>query len=137
MLAVMPDTTNIPSNGSRIWNVLPPVTPVRNAFSKALADAPIPKLAKRASIPLAEQRSTAKDGLENQIQAFITTHGEPIWKLIQTVPPVRRVINAGLTNMAILKFPTRPNPLSTMADYTSWDSLTDRTWSGRHLPSAA
>jgi prostaglandin-endoperoxide synthase 2 len=47
------------------------------------------------------------------------------------------VINAGLTNMAILKFPTRPNPLSTMADYTSWDSLTDRTWSGRHLPSAA
>jgi prostaglandin-endoperoxide synthase 2 len=113
-----------------------PVTPVRNAVSKVLSDAPIPKLPKRTNVPLEEARSTAKDGLENQLEAFITTHGEPIWKLIQSVPPVRRVVNAGLTNLAILKFPTRPNPLSTIADYTSWDSLTDRTWSGRHLPSA-
>ena len=42
-----------------------------------------------------------------------------------------------LTNLAILKVPTRPNPYSTMADYTSWDSLTDRTFSGRHLPATA
>ena len=132
----MTDTTSTPTNGSRLRSVLPPVTPVRNAVSKVLSDAPIPKLPKRTNIPLEEARSTAKDGVENQLEAFITTHGEPIWKLIQAVPPVRRVVNTGLTNLAILKFPTRPNPLSTMADYTSWDSLTDRTWSSRHLPSA-
>jgi prostaglandin-endoperoxide synthase 2 len=79
-------------------------------------------------------RSTAKDGLENQVEAFLTTHGEPIWQAIQAVPPVRRAANKALTNLAILRFPTRPNPFSTMADYTSWDSLTDRTFSSRHLP---
>jgi prostaglandin-endoperoxide synthase 2 len=81
-------------------------------------------------------RSTAKDGVANRVEAFLTTRGEPVWKLIQAIPPVRRAVNAGLTNLAILRFPTRPNPFSTMADYTSWDSLTDQTYSGRHLPSA-
>ena len=113
-------------------NVFPPVAPVRNAVGRVLSDAPIPRLPKRSS----EARSTAKDGLENQLEAFVTTHGAPIWNVIASVPAVRRVVNAGLTNLAILKFPTRPNPFSTMADYTSWDSLTDRTFSSRHLPAA-
>ena len=39
-----------------------------------------------------------------------------------------------LIDRAILKIPTRPNPLSTVADYTSWASLTDRAWDSRHLP---
>ncbi len=37
---------------------------------------------------------------------------------------------------AILKIPTRPNPFSTRADYTSWPALTERTWDSRHLPPA-
>jgi prostaglandin-endoperoxide synthase 2 len=82
-------------------------------------------------------RSTARDGLGNRIEDYVTTHGEPLWRLIQSVAPVRSAVNAALTNYAILRFPTRPNPFSTMADYTSWDSLTDRTFSSRHLPVAA
>jgi prostaglandin-endoperoxide synthase 2 len=83
-----------------------------------------------------EVRSTARDGLADQIEAFVTTRGNPIWDLIQAIPPARRAVNKTLTNLAIYKFPTRPNPFSTMADYTSWDSLTDRTFDSRHLPAA-
>ena len=45
-----------------------------------------------------------------------------------------RWVNRKLINQLIYKIPTRPHPFSTMADYTSWDSLTDRGWLGRHLP---
>jgi prostaglandin-endoperoxide synthase 2 len=110
------------------------VAPVRSAVGKVLGDTPMPKMPGRPPGPPKASRNTTKDGLANKLEAFLTTHGEPIWKVIQAIPPVRRAVNAGLTNIAILKFPTRPNPLSTMADYTSWDSLTDRTYSSRHLP---
>jgi prostaglandin-endoperoxide synthase 2 len=117
-------------------NMFTPVAPVRSAVGRVLNDAPMPKIPGRPGASPTAARSTAKDGLANQLEAFVTTHGEPIWKVIQAIPPVRRAVNAGLTNLAILKFPTRPNPFSTMADYTSWDSLTDKTYSSRHLPSA-
>ena len=43
--------------------------------------------------------------------------------------------------MAIEKYanavPPRPRPLTLAADYTTWTSLTDRTYSGRHLPPSA
>jgi len=81
-------------------------------------------------------RSTAKDGARNRLELVLTTKGEPIWKAIEAVAPVRTAVNKALTNLAIQKVAPRPNPLSTKADYTSWDSLTDRTFSGRHLPPA-
>jgi prostaglandin-endoperoxide synthase 2 len=149
----MPDTTklagddsrnkskpHVTNGGSSTWGarprVLPGVAPMRTAVGKMLSDVPTPRFPSRSSSALEAPRSTAKDGLQNQIEAFVTTHGTPIWKLIQSVPPVRSVVNGALTNLAIMKFPTRPNPFSTMADYTSWASLTDRTFSSRHLPAA-
>jgi prostaglandin-endoperoxide synthase 2 len=65
------------------------------------------------------------------------THGEPVWRLAESVPAVRRRVNATLIDQAVREMPSRPEPLSTMATYTSWSSLTDRTYSGRHLPPAA
>src|SRR5262249_48579413 len=51
-------------------------------------------------------------------------------------PVTRRFTNHALINSAVLYMPTRPNPLSTMAPYTSWASLTDRRYDSRHLPPA-
>lgn len=79
-------------------------------------------------------RSIATDGAANRLRFLALTRGRPFWDLVQAIPPVRRRLNASLIDHAIREMPPRPEPLSTMADYTSWASLTDRTYSGRHLP---
>ena len=57
-----------------------------------------------------------------------------IWRVLQRFGPTSRLLNrSGIVEFAS-QMPARPNPLSTMADYTSWASLTNRKWSGRHLP---
>ena len=55
-------------------------------------------------------------------------------KLVQRIKPLARLINSIAINRLVSRVPPRPNPLSTKDPYTSWTSLTDRTWSGRHLP---
>lgn len=59
-----------------------------------------------------------------------------VWRLLQAVPFVRRWLNRFLINRAVNKTKHRPHQFSTLANYTSWSSLTDRTFSGRHLPEA-
>lgn len=78
-------------------------------------------------------RNTVNDGFANRLEFYLTTHFGEAWRLIQRIEPVRRRVNRALINRAILKIPPRPNPLSTMAPYTSWESLTDRTFDSRHL----
>ena len=81
-----------------------------------------------------QQRSTVRDGIGNRLESHILTHYKPVWTVIQLIPPVRKRVNKILINRLIYKIPARPYTMSTMADYTSWDSLTDRTFTGRHLP---
>jgi prostaglandin-endoperoxide synthase 2 len=50
------------------------------------------------------------------------------------VPCIRRVISRGAINEFGYSTTLRPRALSLASDYTSWLSLTDRTFSGRHLP---
>ena len=75
-----------------------------------------------------------KLSLANRAETFVTTNLPGLWKTVERFPRVHRLVNAVLIDRAILKIPTRPNPLSTLADYTSWTSLTDRTYDSRHLP---
>ncbi|MCF6469859.1 heme peroxidase [Nonomuraea sp. MG754425] len=79
-------------------------------------------------------RTVATDGLANRLRFLALTRGRPFWRLVQAGRPLRRRVNAWLIDRAVREMPPRPEPLSTMAGYTSWSSLTDRSYSGRHLP---
>jgi len=57
--------------------------------------------------------------------------------LVLRIKPVARLINRIAIKRLCSRMPPRPNPLSTKDPYTSWTSLTERTWSGRHLPPVA
>lgn len=85
---------------------------------------------------MAGGRSTVNDGFANRLEFSLTTRFGQAWRLVQRIEPVQRRVNRALINRAILKMPPRPTPLSTMAPYTSWASLTDRTFDSRHLPPA-
>ncbi len=81
------------------------------------------------------QRSETRDGLGNRLEFFLLTHFKRlIWGPIQGIGPLRDSVNRLLINLAINKVKPRPYALSTKSPYTSWESLTDRTFSGRHLP---
>jgi prostaglandin-endoperoxide synthase 2 len=69
-------------------------------------------------------------------ETYILTHFGSFWKFVHSIPWLRHQMNRFLINAAIYKAATRPCPFTTLAPYTSWDSLTDRTYSSRHLPCA-
>jgi prostaglandin-endoperoxide synthase 2 len=79
-------------------------------------------------------RDTSKDGFRNQLETYVLTNFKSMWDLIQSNETLKKTVNKFLVNNAIYKIPTRPDPFSTMSAYTSWDSLSDRTYCGLHLP---
>jgi prostaglandin-endoperoxide synthase 2 len=78
--------------------------------------------------------SFRRDGLRNGLELWAATHFPGLWNLLRRLPYVRTATDHLIINQMVYKMKTRPNPLSTMSPYTSWDSLTDRTFSDRHLP---
>jgi heme peroxidase len=65
----------------------------------------------------------------------------PIDRLLPTIvkpiaffPPLARFLSRKVINELGYATTLRPRPLSLAGDYTSWLSLTDKTYSGRHLP---
>ena len=74
------------------------------------------------------------NGWRNGSELWAATHLEPVWTLLRWLPGIRSATNRLLINRLVYKLDTRPNVLSTKTPYTSWESLTDRTYSARHLP---
>ena len=94
-------------------------------------------------------RDASRDGCQNRLELFVLTHFAGLWWLVQQSRCLTRWVNRFLTNLTIYKVATRPYPFSLMTldehipdtdrpkktdTYTSLESLTDRTYTGRHLP---
>ncbi|GAA0431811.1 hypothetical protein Acor_03980 [Acrocarpospora corrugata] len=79
-------------------------------------------------------KPSARVGRRNYLEFWALTNLAPLWRLIRLVRPLHAAVNRFLVNRLVMKLPVRPNPLSTKARYTSWESLTDRTFDSRHLP---
>jgi len=79
-------------------------------------------------------RDTSRDGLVNKLEQFFLTNFKGLWDLLQRSSVIKKGLNKLLINYVVYRVPPRPHPFSTRSLYTSWESLTDRTWTGRHLP---
>lgn len=56
-----------------------------------------------------------------------------IVRAIGMIPPLDALINRIVINRIVNQVRNRPHVFSTKSSYTSWASLTDTTWSARHL----
>src|SRR5688572_7571411 len=84
--------------------------------------------------PTTGRRDRSRDGLRFRTELHLTTRYRRVWRTLWRVPPVRRALNRFVINNVVGKAAARPYRLSTMGDHTSWESLVDRSYSGRHLP---
>ncbi len=57
-----------------------------------------------------------------------------LFGIVEAIEPLAQLVNRWAINRTISRARPRPHPLSTVHDYVSWRGLTDRRWSGRHLP---
>ena len=65
-----------------------------------------------------------------------TTILEKILIFLCRFGPIRRLLSKITINQFAYAAPLRPRPYSMAADYTTWSGLTNRSFSGRHLPRA-
>ena len=59
--------------------------------------------------------------------------GPRVWRLIQRVDPLEHVVNRALINRSINILAPRPYRLSTRLPYTTYETLTDKTFNARQL----
>jgi heme peroxidase len=70
------------------------------------------------------------------LRTTLPTRFGPLWRLVQRIAPLERVVNRVLINQAINVLPPRPYRLSTKRDFTTQDTLVDKTYNCRQLDPA-
>ena len=78
--------------------------------------------------------SWRSEGLVNALEIWAATHLPSLWRFLRRTPLLNSATDRLIIDRMVYKMKTRPNALSAMSSYTSWESLTDRTFSARHLP---
>ncbi len=81
----------------------------------------------------AKRRRTKKTSLV-ELRTSLPTRFGPLWRFIQRTPPLERIVNRVLINQGINVLPPRPYRLSTKLDFTTQDTLVDKTYNCRQLP---
>jgi prostaglandin-endoperoxide synthase 2 len=79
-------------------------------------------------------RTYRRRGLKVGFALWTATHLRGIWDSINETDLLRSLVNEGIINGFGGSMEPRPARLSTRSDYTSWASLTEKTFSDRHLP---
>ena len=57
-----------------------------------------------------------------------------LWRALMKVGFIKRMVSRNVFRKFGSAAPARPHAFSLAADYTTWESLTDRAYTGRHLP---
>ncbi|TCQ98275.1 prostaglandin-endoperoxide synthase 2 [Neorhizobium sp. JUb45] len=81
-------------------------------------------------------RSKRCDGLGHRLRSYVLQNFASLWWLVEQMPFLARLANRLIINFACNAAAFRPHPLSTCESYTSWTSLTDKTYLGRSIPPA-
>jgi prostaglandin-endoperoxide synthase 2 len=82
---------------------------------------------------MANRRSKSRDKFWDRLLGFGLHNFAPLWRVVQGVPFLARFVNRRIIFKAVNASRARPHPFSTLSPYTSWSSLTDRTYFARHL----
>ncbi|WP_222308085.1 peroxidase family protein [Rhizobium leguminosarum] len=82
------------------------------------------------------KRSKRCDKFVSRLRIFVLQNFAPFWSLVERLPFLSRRVNALIINNACNAASFRPHPMSTLYDYTSWQSLTDKTFLARAIPPA-